>query len=333
MKRSGLISFLLRLLKFGVSGGLIVFLLNRFGLDKIVRELGSAHAGWLAAAGLIFLVSHLAGSVQWWALLRWEGTRVAWPRVLSYYFVGLFFNNFLISNLGGDLFRMMDIRRSTQNTAAAVSTVFLDRFLGLFILSGMAVTASVFLELAKASHVHLNGLPVLLAAGWLMMILFLFDKRLTRPFARLMRKWLPENFALKSREIYLIIHHFGRQGRLLIQLLGLSCVIQGLRITAHYAAARSLGVDISPAVFFLFVPIIAIAAALPVSLGGVGLREQMGVILLGSVGIPSVQAFSIEFLAYLTAIISSLPGLFIFAGRKRVVLRRDDSFQAKGSQS
>jgi glycosyltransferase 2 family protein len=333
MKKSGMISFLLRLLKFGVSGGLIVYLLNRFGIEKIIRELGSADTFWLAAAVLFFIGSHLVGSCQWWALLRWEGTRIAWPRVLSFYFVGLFFNNFLISNLGGDLFRMMDIRRSTHNTAAAVSTVFLDRFLGLFILSSMAVAAFVFLAISKSAPMRLDGLFVILAAGWLMMIVFLFDKRLTRPFARIIRKWLPENFALKSREIYLIIHHFGRQRRLLSQLLGLSCIIQGLRIMAHYAVARSLGVHISPAVFFLFVPIIAIAAALPVSLGGVGLREQMGVILLGSVGIPSVQAFSIEFLAYLTAIVSSLPGLFVFAVRKRIVLLKDDSFQAKGRKS
>jgi len=333
MKRSALMFFLLRLLKFTVSGGLIIYLLNRFGFEKIISELGTSDIGWLVVAGLFFITSHLAGSVQWWALLRWEGTRIAWPRVLSFYFVGLFFNNFLISNLGGDFFRMMDIRRSTQNTAAAVSTVFLDRFLGLFILSGMAVAASIFITAFKAAPVRLNGLTVLLAAGWLMMIVFLFDKRLTSPFARLMKKWLPENFTLKSREIYLIIHHFGRQGRLLIQLLGLSCVIQGLRILAHYAAARSLGVHISPVVFFVFVPIIAMAAALPVSFGGVGLREQMGVILLGSVGIPSVQAFSIEFLAYLTAIVSSLPGLFVFAVRKRVVLLKDDSFQAKGRKS
>ena len=86
----------------------------------------------------------------------------------------------------------------------------------------------------------------------------------------------------------------------------------------HFIVALSLGVRLHPMVFFLVIPIIAIIASIPVSLGGIGMREQTGVLLFGLFGVTAVLAFSVELLAYLIAVSASIPGGVIFLGRRRV---------------
>jgi hypothetical protein len=71
--------------------------------------------------------------------------------VVSYYHVGLFFNNFLPANVGGDLARTLDASRSGSSRATALSTVILDRLIGTVSLGAIAVITT----LPALGHFHL----------------------------------------------------------------------------------------------------------------------------------------------------------------------------------
>jgi uncharacterized protein (TIRG00374 family) len=308
----------LQILKILVSGLLIGLLFHKIGLQKIVYQLSAVHKGWLLAAAVIFTATHILGSYQWWLLLKSECIQISWRRTLTFYLVGLFFNNFFISALGGDLFRMYDIRQYTKDVPKAVSTVFLDRIMGLFVLSGLAVFLAPFTLLRPGNRMQLLFPYFLFVAGWILFFFLFFHKPFARPFAWIVEKLIPKGIAVKFREVYRKIHDFSKQRRLVFSLICLSFIIQSGRITTHYLLAIALGVSVSPITFFVIVPVIAIMASLPISIGGIGLREQTGVVLFGIVGMTSLQAFSIEFLAYLVAIITSIPGGVIFMIRKKV---------------
>jgi uncharacterized protein (TIRG00374 family) len=213
---------------------------------------------------------------------------------------------------------MLDVRRHSSNGTGAVATVLLDRFAGLFILSGLAVLSMPWMLFQKNIHSFLHLPMIVLIVGWALTLLFLFNEKFTRPLAWMIGRIVPGVIKAKAREVYRTIHDFGRRGRLLVRILLVSLVVQSARIMTHYVLARALGVAVSPVYFFLFIPIVAIMASLPVSLGGLGIREQTGIVLFGLVGVAASQAFSIEFTAYLVAIVSSIPGGIIFAGRQRV---------------
>ena len=284
----------------------------------IVEHFQSANIGWLAAAFLIFTASHLLGSVQWWLLLSSEDVRIPWKTCLSYYYVGLFFNNFLIGNLGGDVFRVLDIHRYSEDSSSAVSTVFLDRLAGLFVLSGMAVLTAPWLLLRGEIRTTLQLPLVLLVTGWIILLLLLFSRRFATPFVWIIRRLLPVRWTVKARDVYYKIYTLKKKSRLVGRILLISFFVQGLRIMMHFIVALSLGVRLHPMVFFLVIPIIAIIASIPVSLGGIGMREQTGVLLFGLFGVTAVLAFSVELLAYLIAVSASIPGGVIFLGRRRV---------------
>jgi len=314
---------LIQLGKIIISALLIGYLLFRIGIHRILDHIASADPLLFAAAIGIFLISHIVGSYQWYVLLCNEKVPITWPKALSFYFVGLFLNNFLVSSMGGDIFRMVDIKRHSEDLPGAVATVFLDRLAGFFLLSTLAVLSGPWIIIEKGLSSHLTLLILFLVVSWSALLFLLFCRSAARPFARIFRKAVPEKFSSKAREIYDRIYAFGRQKSVVRRVLLLSVLIQSMRIMTHYVLACSLGVHVSPAYFFLIVPVIAIAASLPVSFGGIGLREQTGVILFGMIGIPAVQAFSIEFMAYISAILTSIPGGIVFAVRRNVKRHRN----------
>jgi uncharacterized protein (TIRG00374 family) len=306
------------LLKIAISAGLTALLLKRIGPDTILASLEHVRWIWIVSALGLFTASCFLGSLQWWMLLKAGGVRIAFRQTLHFYYVGLFFNNFFISNLGGDVFRMVDIQRYSNDGTAAVSTVFLDRVMGLLLMSGLAVLASPFLLIRQTADFKFFPLLSMLIAGWTLVLLALFSKRFVRPFVWLVTRITPEKLHLKGRAIYQQIYDFGRQRSFFIRVLLISLCVQSARIFTHYLLGRSLGLDVSPLYFFLFIPIVAIMASLPVSIGGLGMREQSAVILFGTVGMAAQDATVMAFLSYLVAIITSIPGGLLFIVRNKI---------------
>ena len=91
-------------------------------------------------------------------------------------------------------------------------------------------------------------------------------------------------------------------------------------MSVHYWTGRALGVHAPLWSFFAFVPLIALAAAVPISFGGIGVRENFGALLFRRVGVEPTAAFSMEFLAYLVTLTASLIGgaSFVLRGAKEV---------------
>jgi uncharacterized protein (TIRG00374 family) len=311
------------LFKITVSVGLIVFLVMRIGMDEILSSLGKTNPLWLLGAIILITASYWLGSVQWALLLKGEEIHLPYRMTLEYYYVGLFFNNFLPSQLGGDMFRMFDIRRTTSDTAAAISTVFLDRVFGLLLMSGLAIFSAPFIIVRHHLNSQFGVFILFLIAGWTLLLFFLFSKRAARPMAWVFEKIVSRRFHIRCRQIYEKIYLFGRKKKLLISVLMISLIVQAARILTHYLLCRALGLSTPVTYFFLFIPAVAILASLPVSIGGLGIREQTAVILFASAGMAGGDATVMEFLAYLVGILTSLPGGLIFALRRRIIPVKD----------
>jgi len=293
-------------------------LLRQFGIQSIVEHMQDVNWVWLSSSYLVLLSSYILGSVQWWMLLQSEGILMPWHQALGFYFIGLFFNNFFIGNLGGDVYRMMDVSRYSKNGTGAVATVFLDRFMGFLVLSGIAVVTAPWILSHEGSPPYLKLFIGILIGGWICILLFLFNKKFAKPFAWIVTRVIPEKITGRGREIYQKIHAFGRDERLFLRVLAISFVVQSARIFVHYLIGRALGITLPLIIYFLIIPIIATLVSLPVSVGGIGIRERSGVTLFGMVGLAGVSAFSMEFIAYIVNIGCSLPGIVFFIGRSQL---------------
>ncbi|MDZ7722685.1 MAG: lysylphosphatidylglycerol synthase transmembrane domain-containing protein [candidate division KSB1 bacterium] len=308
-------NLLITILKFTISAALVAIILNRIGLDSILFRLRHAN-WWYVLIGIVcFAVSNIMGSFQWFLLLRSQDIAVRFRQVLSYYHVGLFFNNFLLGYVGGDAFRIYDITKTSGNSTAALSTVIFDRFIGFLSLTSMALIVAL-IGIQLLTVVNTVYFIAIIMAAWLLGLYLLFNEKAARFLIKHVKHFIPSVVFNKTRDVYKAINYFRHKKGLMTKVLVVSLCVQALRVIVHFWAARAVGVETNVMFFFMFVPIIAMAASLPISMGGIGVREQSGVSMFASIGVAASQVVSFEFLAYLVAIIATVPGGILFAFRK-----------------
>lgn len=316
---------LLLAVKMAISLGLISFLFARIPFDELRATLRGADLRWIAGAAALLFASNVVGTGQWNGLLRGAGIRIPFWKVLSYYHVGLFFNNFLPANVGGDLARVLDASRYGASRATAFSTVLMDRLIGTVALAGLALVTT----LPAVDHFHLTMVYLALVAFFLAsvgMVWAVFHPAVLPALERLLARVGLGGLAPAIDDLAARLHGFRDQRGLFLRLLAVALVVQVSRIFVHVCVARGLGLDIETAYFFLLVPMLAVVVSLPVSLNGIGVREGAGIVLFGLVGVGRAAAFSLQFTTYLVAVAVSLLGGVVFLARqprRRALARRD----------
>lgn len=305
------------LLKLVVSVLLIYYLLFiRYDASTIYHTFIDVQGKWVFLALGCMLLSNICGTLQWNLILKNLGIYLPMRRVAAFYFTGLFFNNFLLSFVGGDFVRIYDVTKSSGKNSAAISTVLLDRLIGFVTLSSLAFLGFFYTLRKLDSTALLFAIPGVFVV-LVFVLLFLFHKPFAKKFETFGLKVTPKRFQNNIREIYNSINYCGNHPKLLSKLFIIALVVQSVRVCAHFTLARSIGVSANIFYFFLFIPVITILISLPVTVGGIGVREWSASVLFSRfTSISGEEAVLFEFLAYIVAILCSLPGGIAFVFRK-----------------
>ena len=124
---------------------------------------------------------------------------------------------------------------------------------------------------------------------------------------------MPNSAREKIAAVYTEMHELTRAPSVLAKVFGLSILIQISRISVHFLCGHAVGIDLDFAYFALFVPVIEIIASLPISFGGVGVRETVAFVLFASAGISEATVVSYTLLATATGFTGAIPGGIAFA--------------------
>lgn len=306
-------------IKLVVSAGLMVFLLRRISVPELLRLVRTLDAPIMTVAVVTFFTSNVLGAFQWHQLLRAGGIELRFARSFRFYFVGLFFNNFLPANIGGDAVKVYDVSRIGTSVYQVIAVTLLDRLLGIFSLCGLAVLASIWLMRADAAAPYPYYLFIF-AACMVPGLGLYFIKPLGNLLRRIVRRIRP--FSLDARITSILDHlsHFKARKPLVARLLALSAIIQTLRVATHMLVGIALGLHLGAdlfAQFFVFVPLLSLAMIPPVTINGLGVREGLGIVLFAAAGLGETDAFTLEFLTYVVSVLVSLVGLIFFLARSR----------------
>lgn len=302
--------------KLVVSAGLIAYLAS--GMDW--RELGAIFAQlsseFFALAVLFFLLSNTLGSVQWYLLLRAQNLPIRFAQALLFYFVGVFFNNVLLGNIGGDAMRIYDIRRLTGESSGGVAATMMDRLIGLFSTCCLALAAYPFIA-ATASK---SGLLVsVLVPVWLGLIVVLamgLSRRIGSLIERILTRLLPASVAALVGKLRRSVVVYRDRVPLLAGVWGISLGVQFCRILVYWSAGLAIGMLPGLLYFMSFQPIAAVIASLPISIGGLGVRENTLVGLFGGLGFAPEVSTAMSLLGYVAGILASLFGGIAFVVRR-----------------
>jgi uncharacterized protein (TIRG00374 family) len=308
---------LLQMMKVVISVGLITFLVWKISPGMLVPHLRNMNIPVLLGAVAVFFVSSCLGSLQWHLLLRAGGISLTPAKTFRLYFVGLFFNNFFPTNVGGDAVKIFDVTRSGNDPHQVFAVTLLDRIIGISGLCILALAAS--LLLARSRPVYNLWIYILVFVGCIAPVLLLtLNKRLSRAvrmfFGRLNVWRLGERFDL-------VFSHLGsfREFRaLMLHVLLLALVVQFLRVATHVLVGRALGAELTVGTFlsfYVFIPLLGLVMVLPISLNGLGVREGTGILLFTTVGFSREQALLLEFITYVVMVAVSLIGGIFFLRR------------------
>ncbi|MFH1279698.1 MAG: lysylphosphatidylglycerol synthase transmembrane domain-containing protein [Candidatus Eisenbacteria bacterium] len=313
---------LLSIAKVALSAALLYYLLQGGTLQRVIELTRDRfHLAPFLLGVAAFAISNVLGGLQWNILLRAQGIEIGLGRAIALYFVGLFFSNFLPANIGGDVVKVVDVYRSSGRGGGAVAATVMDRAIGLAMLAALACFAGPFAlpVLGHQSFLLLLPLFLFLFVGAVLMML---SRRVGGLLLRITAA-VPVRFVReKGESVLTAVLQFRGRRRALLLALGISLPVQTLRILVHFAAARAIGIDAPALYFFLFIPIVAVFIALPISINGIGVREGFGVLLFRKIGISTEAAISISFLAYVIGVLVSLAGGAIFVLRSREVRKR-----------
>lgn len=311
---------------------LYYYIFSSLGIKNITENLSGLKPMFFVAAILVFTTSNFLGALQWKWLLDAQQIVIGYLKSLNLYFIGLFFNNILPGSLGGDIVKVYSISRLERKGREGLAATFVDRFAGFFVLSLFSVCSSIYLLsspiIAGGGMRRSMSLYVLIVfAVFLMSLVFLFSRRVsTFIYEVILARLNPFGLRDKIREIHGFFHLYRDNGALAFRVLAVSILIQGFRVFVHYLCARAIGFDIDFIYFLLFVPLIAMVAAVPISFGGLGVRESFARVLFISVAaVAAVDpdgslTVTTQLLASAVGIIVSLPGglLFIFSRTTKV---------------
>jgi uncharacterized protein (TIRG00374 family) len=205
---------------------------------------------------------------RWRVLLRAQGYPAPLRDLSASYLVATFFNNFLPSNIGGDVIRVRDSSRITGSVVTSLAVVAVDRILGFGALYFIALVAYFN---APPDVRGLFGAREVFAA-----LSYVFFRpgtaRRVLGLTRLNRiPWVRQRFEVVQGAV-----HVYRSRKLAVALAFVSSVaLQGLFVGYYYSIALALDIKLAPVACGLIVPLCTLVQAVPISFNGWGLRENV----------------------------------------------------------
>jgi uncharacterized membrane protein YbhN (UPF0104 family) len=301
-----------------VSIGALAFLLWKIGLGETLDVLRSADLRLLLIASALFILSLVVRAARWGVLLWALNLDVPFRRLVHLYFVGQFFSSFLPSQFGGDVVRALELTEDTP-TPAAVGTVLVDRMTGLLVLMAMGLATLPFSASQLAPW--LVWLLIGVAGGGLVAGGLLLEGRLLRRLTG----WLPERLSLSGSgfmgRIFAAITGCG--WRALGRAFAISFFFNLMNIYINYLCGRAVGADVGLDYFFIVSPIISVTGMIPISVGGVGVRDWVMVALFDPAGIDSNAAAAMSLCLYGVSAAAGLIGGALYLGQSARQIARD----------
>ncbi|HZP30169.1 MAG TPA: lysylphosphatidylglycerol synthase transmembrane domain-containing protein, partial [Acidimicrobiia bacterium] len=270
-------------LRMGVSAVLLAVLVVKISSEHIVPSHPTAGTLAFLVAGLLLMAgSFVLAAWRWQLVLAVFGAHVPLRTLFKHYLAGQFVGNVLPSTIGGDVLR---ITRSSKDVGArdvAFASVVLERLTGFVALPLLTVVGFV----ARPDLLHGRAWLAVVIAGSTVGVLFVImllaaSPRLAGRFAE------HENWMRYVGIVHVGVDRLRRDPRDACAALFAAISYQVAVIAAVYCAVHVIGLRIPNGAVLAFVPAVAIAQVLPISVGGLGVREGLLAFFFHALGVPT----------------------------------------------
>ncbi len=294
--------------KAAVSLGLLYLLFSRVDVSRLWTVARQASPAWLVTALLLYFAMILASTWRWSVLLRAQHVELSFRFLTQSFLVATFFNNFLPSNIGGDVIRITDTAKVVGSRTLATTVVLIDRGLGLLGLALMAATGATLMH-----HMVMGKIgPGVLWAGFgigaiIATPALLFPEaatKLLQPLRVFHQEWVDA----RLEKLTFALTKFRETPTALAECFIGAVVVQTILVAFYVAIARSMHIPVGFAELAVIVPVSFIVQMIPLSVNGFGVREATFGFYFTRLGLPLESALLVSFMGAALIMVFSLSG-------------------------
>ena len=294
-------------LKLTVTGVLLCASLLMVDFETMGESVRQADIGLLAVSALILLLGGFAGAASWFCILRMRLPAIRYREVAASHWCGMFFNSFLPSNVGGDVVKGYLMARESGQTGFVVTSLLADRVLNLVIL----LCIGGFAALLQFGHPWLAVGFLLLLSALLAAVLMTIGRLRAR-----LQRWPRAGLRGKAADLVEPMCELAATPRVLLPMLLTALVSQMLKIWHNAFVIRALGLAVPTLCVWYVIPLFGLVSALPVSIGGLGLRELVAQWLSHPLQLSNTHLITFSLAGHMMVVLVNMLGLFPFMSRK-----------------
>ncbi len=268
----------------------------------------------------IYTLNVVASTWRWRLLLDAQDVRLPRRKLLNSYLVANFFNNFLPSNIGGDVIRIRDTAPAARSKTLATTVVLVDRGLGLMGLVLVAALGATMVVGARGQ----GSSPIWPAWLWAG---FLLGAAATAPavfapegFGRLLQPLTvvhPEWVGSHIETLTAALGRFRERPSALLGCFGGAVLVQVLLVFFYLAVVRALQIPVQAWDLTVIVPLSFVVQMLPISINGFGVREATFSFYFARLGLTIESAVLLSLVATALIMLFSLTGAAVYVSRDR----------------
>lgn len=271
---------------------LVAALLWRFDLHAVVAALAHFRWSWLLVAFLLMWMSWPLAAARW----KLFANQFSYMRLLELTLISQFYAIVLPGQLAGEVVKAWRLAKGHIDAERLATTVLIDRIIGTL---SLVLVASVGLLLSR-HHLPI-GLAALFAAMGLLLAICVLALNLgpihviaLRSATALQRTRLTR-FASSLLRVIDAWRDFGKSPPRLLASLLLGIVYQLLGVAVFHILGSNLGINLPLADWAWILGAVSLAILIPISIGGIGLREGALVGCLGFLGVAGDEAIALSF--------------------------------------
>jgi uncharacterized protein (TIRG00374 family) len=312
------------------GGGLIVFVGHRLFRDwpDVSGSISNAfghYPHYLALGLLAFVGVYIIGNIRWLLLLWPHGVHLSFWPASKLWFIGHFFAQYMPGGIaGGDLIKSYYVathRKATGRRAEAVSTVFLDRLLGITGLLGVLVIAVIVNLQQSAAYRHFWPYAAALFGAVVVVALLLFNKPLVKKIPLVMRLYMHLPHRDRVKRVYDAFHFYRRRPIELTAAFGLSLAVHTFTALEAYLFGSALGLKYTFPEYWLLLSLANVMGSIPISpVGNVGTLETACIAFFGQ-NVPELEApaLALAILIRLAYLLWGIPGLLLYVTHRKEI--------------
>ncbi len=309
-----------------VTAVLFIFLLKSISWSQIWSAVLHLNLS-IALVGLVVgLYTLMVSAYQWQCLLRGEQIRIDLTRLANLYLVGIAFNHFLPTSMGGDVVKVYYVAREGKNLSGSASAAIMARVTGLFGMLLVAFPALFIWHVSISPQISvlllsLSGFVLLMVSATFCLALFFTRFARTSWLVGLISLLLPS--FLREKLVYSKILSKGIEiGNTLVASVKkpapmISSILFGVLFHLvsclnYYSFGMALHMSVPLHFYFVAIPLVALIAFLPISINGFGLRESAMVFVFSTAHVPAVTALLLAVVMDMQMLFFGLVGICIY---------------------